>query len=141
MRFLLTAHWWRLAVVTSHSASPILPHRKKSTQLSAIIRYVPATYFPTFLSRSDTTTIKVARVEWSPDGKRLVAVTSFGHVIQVTNSNAHSTVSMTGSGVRFMFVALPLLIPCPGVWLCVQSQWDPCCRRVSSNNNAFGCNG
>jgi len=35
---------------------------------------------------------QVCDVAWSPDGKRLAAVTRSGRVIQVTNNNAHSTV-------------------------------------------------
>ena len=69
-------------------------------------------------------------IAWSPDGTRLVAVTSSGSVIQVTNNNAHSTAYKINTLVCIMFAALSLLIYALVVWMRVQSQWDRCRRWI-----------
>ena len=106
MRFPPTANFWQQAVVTSHSASSILPLRQRSTLCSVTSLYVRV------VSSSSCVLIntrKVLDVAWSPDGTRLVALTMgfsgerkgfYGIIIEVTNNNAHSTVYKTNKGVR-----------------------------------------
>ena len=64
-------------------------------------------YVPCVLSYSNT--IKVRCVAWSPDGTHLIAVTTGGSVIEVTNNNAHSTVYKINKGLRIMLTARSLL--------------------------------
>ena len=98
------ALWWQLAVMTLHSASPILPRRQLCTLCSVMVKYVPI--YPFF---SDHLVKLYGGIAWSPDGTRLVAVTYSGSVIQVTNNNAHLTVYKNNNQVCIMFAALPLL--------------------------------
>ena len=123
VRFRPTALWWQLAVKTLHSASPILPRRQLCTLCSVMVKYVPI--YPFF---SDHLVKLYGGIAWSPDGTRLVAVTTGGSVIQVTNNNAHSTVYKMVKVVCIVLVALSLLIFCLVVWMRIQSSWDRCCR-------------
>ena len=126
VRFPPTAHWWQQAVMTSHSASPILPRRQRCTLRRVMIMYLPVIIV---LVWSDCR-VQVFRVAWSPDGQRLVAVTTSGSVVQVTNSSSHSTVYKGDTAVCTIFSLSLSLIPCLVVWMRIQSSWDRCRRWI-----------
>jgi len=67
-------------------------------------------YVPIYCFFSDHLVKVYGGIAWSPDGTHLVAVTNSGSVIQVTNSNSHSTVYKINTAVCIMFAALSLLI-------------------------------
>ena len=63
--------------------------------------------------------LKVTGVAWSPDGKRLIVVTSYGIDIQIANTNSRKTVFNLNSEVRILFGAVYFLIRCLGLGMCV----------------------
>ena len=101
MRFPPAARGWQLVVQeTSRSASPTLPKKQRFIQRSVGVWYVP---FVCFLLLN--TIFQVNGVEWSPDGKTLIAI-SDRSVLRILNNDAHVTLYETKKRVRqTMFVA------------------------------------